>query len=493
MNLLDLEKLRDKKVHIVGLSSVEGNAVANFLIEYGFTNLVAHDFKRRDEFERSFKLVHVGMSKKDREIAFARLKHLPIKINYKDIYLEGIMQADAIFATQAWFIYDCNLPKLEEAKKSGIPFYTMTELYFDLAPCPIIAVTGTNGKSTTAKMISEIMFASPFKTYFAGNDRHSVQVLDKLEEMRSEDFLILEVSNRQLRELEKSPHIAVITNVYPNHLDEHTSFEDYIETKERLIRYQGEDDFAVLNYDNEITRGFIERCSSQVFPFSRKEILKQGAFIKDGYIMVRIGEEETEICSLSDLGVRGEHNLENALAAVMAASLVGVEAEIISSTLRKFRGLKHRLQLVLRVKGVEYYDDLNSTTPQAAIVALRCFNSPVILIAGGDDKDLDYNELGRIIVDRAKLLLLLPGKGTEKLEREVSRWKSRLEVENPIIEHCESLEEAVKLAHISAQSGDIVLLSPACPYFFRMFYLSDEGGNRGFKSLVKEIALGKKR
>ncbi|MFB0546436.1 MAG: hypothetical protein ACETWB_05950 [Anaerolineae bacterium] len=154
MDWKTLEALKDKNVHIVGLSSVEGSAVAAFLVEHGFTAITAHDFKGPQEFERSYKRIHVGLTRRQRDEAFERLRNMPIVVHYQDTYLEDIREADAIFVTQAWFLYEPNYPRLQEAKEAGIPFHSMTELYFDLAPCPIIAVTGTNGKSTTARLIS---------------------------------------------------------------------------------------------------------------------------------------------------------------------------------------------------------------------------------------------------------------------------------------------------------------------------------------------------
>ncbi len=482
----ELRALRHKNVHIVGLSGVEGSAVADFLIRQGFTNLTAHDFRPAEDFDRNFRLVHVGMKPDAREAALQRLKQAPLRICFQDRYLDGILEADAIFATQAWFIYACNLPKLRQAKERGIPFYSMTMLYFDLAPCPILAVTGTNGKSTTSKLLSEIVQASGRRTYYAGNERRSVQVLDRLEEMRPDDALVLEVSNRQLMGLERSPHVAVVTNVTPNHLDEHEgSFEQYAATKERLVRYQRPGDIAVLNYDNLITRRMAELTPGRVVYFSREIALEEGACLHGDQLVLRRGGEETVICRAQELLVPGEHNVANVLAASLAAFEFGVPPEAISRAVRAFRGLRHRLQLVYAVDGVRYYDDLNSTTPQATVAALNVFDVPVVLIAGGEDKGLSFDEVATLAVQRCRLVILLPGRGTDRLEEAL--LAARGDAAGPPIQRAETLEEAVALARDTAQPGDIVLLSPACPYFFSKFY--DDSDGAGFRALVRRVAV----
>lgn len=483
MNWDTLRYLKDKNVHIVGLSSVEGRAVAEFLLSQGFANLTAHDFKGPEEFERSFKHVHVGLSAEERDEAFRRLMSQPIHIHYRETYLEGILEADAIFVSQAWFLYPPNFPRIKEARDKGIPFHTLTELYFDLAPCPIIAVTGTNGKTTTANLIAEIMKLTPRRAYMAGNDRYSVQVLDKLEEMRPEDVLVLEVSNRQLLGLARSPQVAVITNIAPNHLDEHPSFEDYVNTKRALIAHQKPEDFAILNYDNGFTRKMMSSSLARLFPFSRKEILGEGAFVREGQIILRREGWERTVCALSEIPLLGEHNLENVLAATAAAFVAGAEAEKIAGAVRRFQGVKHRLRFVWEMNGVRYYDDLSSTTPQATLAALRAIPAPVVLIAGGGDKGLDYMELGRAIAERARALVLLPGEGTDKLERAVQAAG-----EPPPIRHCHTLEGAVAAAVELAAPGDAVLLSPACPHFFTMYYLDEGGREIGFRAILRKIA-----
>ncbi|MFB0546435.1 MAG: Mur ligase family protein, partial [Anaerolineae bacterium] len=278
------------------------------------------------------------------------------------------------------------------------------------------------------------MRASPIKTYFAGNDRQNVQALDKIKEMRPEDVLVLEVSNRQLLGLGRSPLIAVITNVAPNHLDEHPSFEDYVETKRGLITHQTAEDFAVLNHDNEITRRMIDSCPSQPFPFSRNYELGRGAFVKDGDIVVRREGREERVCSIGDIRIAGNHNLENVLAAVAAAYLRDVDVETIGRVVSRFRGLKHRSQFVWEMGRVRYYDDLSSTTPQATVAALRALPGPILLIAGGDDKGLDYSKLGQVIVERVKALILLPGQGADKIGRAVERaHRAGQRRENPLL------------------------------------------------------------
>jgi len=394
---LNLKNLENKNIHIVGIAGAEGSAVAEFLVGNGISSITGHDFSLRKDFKKAFYNTHLSLKPDEREKALEHLLNLPIKINFKDHYLEGVEEADMVFVSQVWFKYPQNLPILQDLKNSGVPFKTITNLYFELAPCKIISVTGTNGKTTTARLINNIFEIwaekNNKKVYFAGNDRQNVQVLDKLNKMTEDDVLILETSSTQLLlNSEISPHIGVITNITPNHFDDHGNFENYIEAKKNLVRYQKADDWAVLNYDDEQSRKFVKSIKSKVFLFSRRKELEEGCFVRDGKIKCKsakrlhraiatIEPTVVTICSINDIKIPGKHNLENVLAAVSVAYLYGIEPETIKKGILKYTGTKHRLKLLYNIDGIKYYDDTQATTPEATVAGIESFDEDLILLA----------------------------------------------------------------------------------------------------------------
>lgn len=493
MNLTELSNFKHKNVHVVGFSSVEGAAICRFLLNQGFTNITAHDFCKDTDFERQFMLVHVGMARKERQQFFNWMLNQPIRKRFGSDYLSDIENSDLIFATQAWFIYNINFPKLANAKEKGIPFCSITELYFDLVPCPIIGVTGTHGKSTTSRMIYEILSTTGKKIHFAGNERHNVQVLNIVDTMKEDDILLLEISNRQLRGLNRSPNVAVVTNIYPNHLDEHNnSFDDYIATKKSILEFQKKSDMAVLNSDNETVKSFGSATKGSLYWFSLKHPDVIGAFVENGEIFFRAHNGNVNrVGTVSQLPAEGTHNIENALAALTVGCSLGVANDKIWGVLASFRGIKHRMQYVRSINGIRFVDDLNSTTPHATLAAIRSIDGPIHLIVGGDDKGLDYDEFAEIVSQRVHTLILLPGKGSEKIELALSKHLTGQNNDRtpPVVKSIDTLEPAVEFAYKQAKTGETVLLSPACPYFYRMFYLDDSGEEEGYRTIVRNIAM----
>jgi UDP-N-acetylmuramoylalanine--D-glutamate ligase len=481
-----------ERLHVIGLASTEGSAICRLLASLGARDLVVHDMEAPETIAQAFMQTHVGLPRAAREALWRELESLPMQRRLGRRYLEGIESADAIFAPQAWYLYPANLPKLADLKTSGRDFYGMMGLYFDLSPAPILAFTGSNGKSTASRLAETIMRlgAGPGQTYYAGNERRSVQVLDRLERMRPEDWLILEVSNRHLKEISPRPAIGVITNVLPNHLDEHGgSFEAYAATKARLLTQQEPGDRAVLNHDNPATRAMAAGLAGDVYFFSRQGPLDRGAWIgEDGNIKLRLSPDDPIVDAgpISAARIPGAHNQENILAASLAAWLAGASPDAIGRGIGMFRGLRHRLQFVWAAGGVQYYDDLNSTSPQASLAALHALDGPLILILGGDDKGLDYRTLAEEICRRCKRLVVLPGKGGERLIEAVEQAR-RAQGRGPEVDRFESLPEALRSVVGSAEPGDTVLLSPACPYFFRMHYMDESRREMGFKALLREL------
>jgi UDP-N-acetylmuramoylalanine--D-glutamate ligase len=479
-----IEQLRDASVHVVGLASTEGASIVRFLWSEGVRNITVHDFQSQEAIEATFRRMHVGVRREARDAMWSELSALPIERRFGERYLEGIEGADAVFAGQAWYMYPPNLPRLSVLRERGVPFHGMTELYFGLWPAPIIAVTGSNGKSTTSRLIETILRQTDKEIHYAGNERRSVQALDAVRSASPAGWLVLEVSNRQLMDIEPRPRIGVLTNVLPNHLDEHGgSMEAYSAVKRRLFTRQAPSDMAVLNADNEASRALARGLPGRVYWFSRQHAQRRGAWLDDerGVVMpLGNGREPMVVGPLPTRHLRGGHNAENAMAACLASALAGASLDAIQRGLRAFRGLRHRIQFVWALDGVEYYDDLSATTPLASAAALHALEGPIVMIAGGGDKGLDLEPLVAAMVAKVRWLVLLPGEGSERIERAVRSASPMLPVTR-----CETLREAVEKVVAGVSAGDRVLLSPACPYFFRMHYLSGRGVEQGFRSLLR--------
>ncbi len=482
MKLEELVSFRNSDVHVVGPSGAEGTAVLRLLARLGFDELTVHDRACGAEFDRAFRRSHVGLSAKERLELLKWIKGLPVEWRTGDRYLRGIERADLIFLPQSWYLYEENVKVIEPLRRSGKPTSSMTELYFDLAPCPVIGVTGTNGKSTTAKLIDEILSTSSLNHHFAGNDRHNVQVLHEVIDYAPDDVLLLEISNRQLRDLDKAPHIAVVTNIEQDHVAEHGSFEAYVETKAKIAKNQTERDFAVLNYDDQRCREIALASRSQVYFFStRDDELERGAFVRAGRLYLSEPGKVVSICRKSDLRIPGEHNLSNALAAALASYLAGAEISAIARGIRGFKGKELRLQWVATVGGIAFYNDVKSTTPHATIAALRSLEGPIVLIAGGEDKGLDYDALAGEM-EKVEAVELLPGSGSEKISKAIARISGKRSA--PSVNECSSLEEAVRHAFAIAKPGASILLSPACASFYSLYMGAP---HKGFGTIVREL------
>ncbi len=474
-----IEKIKTKKIHIVGAFGAEGSAVLEFLAAHNVKNITAHDFSPdKEELWKNFSKTHLWIKKKTERLAeFENLMKLPACLNFKNKYLEGVMDADLIFVPSSWYLYKPNFPILEKAKERGIEFSSITKLYFELAKGKIISVTGTKGKGTTSRLIYNILLNNDKKraVFLAGNDRRAGQELDKISRMEKDDILVLETSNRQLMsDLGRSPDIGVITNISPDHIDEHGSFENYITAKKSLFKYSKKGDIAIMNFDNAITRDFgilLIKRGIDVYFFSRREAVEKGIFFEKDRIYVNIKEKEY-ICDVSDIKLIGEHNLENILAGALSAYLAGISPEKIREAIKNFQGLPHRIEFVGEYGGVRFYDDLASTNPDSTIAALKAMQgSRTILIAGGDNKGMDYKGLVKEIVEKAGALVLLPGTGSEKVKSEKSlqlhsgQVKVKSEDEKLKVFECSDFLEALEIIKKQTKAGDIVLISPAAAHF----------------------------
>ncbi len=492
---------RNKNIHIVGIGSAEGSAIGEFLVNNKISSITGHDFSAEADFRKAYFNTHLSLKLKEREEALAHLLNLPIKINFKDHYLEGIENADMVFVSQVWFKYPQNLPVLKDLYDKGVPFKTITNLYFELAPCKIISVTGTNGKTTTARLINSIfeewtttpspsfkrrgLAENRSRIYFAGNDRQNIQVLDKLGEMKKDDVLILETSSTQLLlNSGISPHIGVITNITPNHIDDHGSFENYIEAKKNLIRFQNKDDFAVLNEKLKVHKVH-KVIKSKTFWFSGEKELEEGCFargndiiIKEKKFMVQVGDieptNEILILKKDDIKIPGRHNLENVLAAASAGYLYGISLEIIREGVSKYTGIKHRLKLLYDINGIKYYDDTQATTPEAAIAGINSFEGDIILLAGGDNKGMKYKEMAEKINEKVKLLILFPGDASDEIEKFIDKNKIDFIKVGNFSQATEILKKYLKNKKTPGVRSDagclyVVLISPGAAHFYSKF------------------------
>ncbi|HEY8740660.1 MAG TPA: UDP-N-acetylmuramoyl-L-alanine--D-glutamate ligase [Candidatus Dormibacteraeota bacterium] len=487
----DLFALRDREVHVVGAGSVEGAHLLLFLADHGFKRLVGHDFSTPETFPRAFKRVHVGWPMADRERMLEKLLE-SVRMVFRDRYLEGVDGADAIAVTQGWYLYESNRPL---AQSPGLQqrFFSLVQLYLGLSPGPVVGVSGSQGKSTTTRLLRDMLVADGRDVIFAGNDRHGQQALDRLQTATPDTHLVLEISNRHLKMLHRSPRVAVLTNIYPNHLEEHGGWDGYVDAKAGLVRYQQEGDVAVLNGDLDVTRGLAALTPAATYWFG--ETLKSAA---DEPVRARpgvvAGDETVNAAGpwpdasarswsieVAGIPVAGRHNALNVAAAACAALAMGVAPPAVTGAIRDFRGLKHRIQFIWLSDGVSYYDDLNSTTPTASEVALRTLGQDVVWILGGEDKGLDSTSLARTAQGRVRRALALPGGGTEAIV-------ANLLAEGVEVERVADFGAAVRRAVEVARDGDSVLLSPACPGFFTLYYVgADE--DSGFKKQVREATL----
>ncbi len=446
-NSLDIASLRAKNIHIVGVSGAEGCAILRFLWAQGCKKLTVHDFSTQETFDKSFRLFHLTLPAQERFALLQEMKSLPIPFHYQDTYLQNIDTADLIFASQGWIKHEANFPFLKDAKDKGVPFATLTQLYFTYTPCPIIAVTGSNGKSSTTALIYSILNHAGKTALMAGNARESAQVLDTLATMPQGGFLVLETSDRQLiADIPKSPHIAVLTTLSPNHLDDHGTYEQYIKTKQRLFTKQTVEDFAVLPNDIPEYSSFVASTPAKKYTYGEESFTPEGIVLEEGFLI-----------PFNEIPLVGHHNYRNVAAAATACLVAGCSIEEIRNGIKTFAGLPHRTQPVGVYNSITYIDDIQSTTPESTIAALEACKKPLVLIAGGDDKGMEYEKCIASIVKNTKAVVLVPGTATIRLV-------TLLAEKHPHY-YCETFFEALTQAQSLATSGDTILISPAAAHF----------------------------
>jgi UDP-N-acetylmuramoylalanine--D-glutamate ligase len=368
-------------------------------------------------------------------------------------------------------------PIVKLARTQQIKILSEIEIAFDQCEAPIVAITGTNGKTTTTTLVGEIFKRAEWNTFVAGNI--GVAFSEIVDQAKGEKaIVVLEVSSFQLDAIDEfRPKVSALLNITPDHLDRYKNYEAYIQSKYRIVENQKGYDIFVYNHDDENARNCADTVNIRTLGFSLKEELKQGAYLAGDDIVLRIGREKEVLINRNEIGIPGPHNLMNAMAAALMTRAMGVEFDAIRETLRAFKGVEHRIEFVRELNGVKYYNDSKATNVDSVYYALGSFNTPIILIAGGKDKGNDYSKIADSVKEHVKAIVTV-GKGAEKIEKFFSGMK-------PIYSAGMSMEEAVRLAKDAAAPGDIVLLSPACASF-DMFDNYEQRG-RVFKELVNKL------
>ncbi len=375
-----------------------------------------------------------------------------------------------------------DLPIVLEAQQRGIPLTNDGQLFVERCPAPVVGITGSAGKTTTTTLTGEICKAAHFTTWVGGNIGNPL--IGDLADIIPTDRVVMELSSFQLDVMTVSPRIAAILNITPNHLDRHPSMEAYVEAKRRILDYQSFDDVAVLGYDNPIARALSGRANGYVRFFSREKVVGRGAFVKGDRIVV-VQNREEEVCRLGDLQLRGDHNVLNVLAACAVTAALGVDVQPMAQVIREFKGVAHRLQWVRELNGVRYYDDSIATAPERLIAGVNAFTEPIVLLAGGRDKHLPWEEAAQLIVEQVRELIVfgeMAGLVQSAVEAQLSQSAERA---LQTIHHVQTLAEAVQLAARIAQAGEVVLLSPGGTSFDAFKDFAERGDQ--FQALVNGL------
>lgn len=405
-----------------------------------------------------------------------KLEQAGAKLRLGEHYLDNL-EVEVVFRTPGM---NYHLPELEDARKRGIAVTSEMEVFFDLCPATIFAVTGSDGKTTTTTLIAKMLEAEGKTVHVGGNI--GKPLLPDIENIKPEDFVVVELSSFQLISMRKSPDVAVVTNVAPNHLDVHRDMDEYVEAKKNILLHQNAFSRTVLNRDNDITESFRPFARGQLLGFSMNRKLKNGAWLdKDGVLHMTYRGMDLPVIDRNEISIVGDHNVENYLAAITAVwGYVSVKS--IKKVAREFTGVEHRIELVREKDGVKYYNDSIASSPTRTIAALKAFKEPVILLAGGYDKHIPFEPMVPYIIEKVKRLYLC-GDTADRIEAAIKASPNYYG--KPEIVKTNNLGESVTLANEFAKKGDTVILSPASASFdaFKNFV---ERGNY-FKDLVNKL------
>ena len=471
-----------KKVAILGIGT-EGLALTDFLFDKAEKITILDKMPEEKIAER---LQGEELTQFKRVLADDNMAKV-----FGENYLDNLSDFDTIFRSPG--ISACN-QKIREAKEAGAEISSQLKLFFDLCPCPIIGVTGTKGKGTTASLISEMLKKQHAdnsiqitenrpQVYLAGNIGYPAITL--IPEIKEDDIVILELSSFQLMDLEKSPHIAVVTNLSEDHLDYHADVEEYRGAKFNILKYQSKNDFAVLNKKSTFANELLDQIVSTKKYFSSTDSGSDAAVRKienEDWVILDPENRNIKICRSSDIILFGRHNLENIAAAALVADIMGAGSKEISAAAREFAGLSHRIEFVAEIDGVKYINDSYATNPEPTMAAIRSFLEPKILILGGSSKGADFSALARIISSSdAPAVVLIDPEG-QKIKQSLvdNSYKGK------VLEGGKDIKEIVGQAKAEAKPGDVVLMSPACASFGMFKNYKDRGEE--FKAAVLNLA-----
>lgn len=453
------ENIKDKKVAIIGLG-VSHRPLIEHLYNLGAQITV---FDNREQ------------QKIDKDI-WNKVQELNIKSYLGENYLTNLKGFDFIFRSPS-----CrpDLPEIVQEVNRGAILTSEIEMVLKLAPCKIVGITGSDGKTTTTSLIYEIL-KTKYKCFLGGNI--GTPLFTRISEMRPEDIVVLELSSFQLMNMKLSTDIAVVTNISPNHLNVHKDYQEYIDSKANIFKYQKENGILVINYDNDITKNFAKQANDKVVYFSRLEKLPNGVIYDEETIKICDNDLRRHVLNKKDVKIRGIHNIENICAAIAATKEL-VSPEEQKQAIMEFTGVEHRLEFVREIDGVKWYNDSIASSPNRTIAGLNSYNERIVLIAGGRDKHLDYDPIAKPIIDNVNTLIVM-GETAEKIKNAVTRELERQNKTLDIIKVA-NVEEAVKTARRVAKTNQVVLFSPASTSF-DMFKNFEERGKK-FKEEVYKL------
>lgn len=444
---------KDKKVLVCGMAK-SGISAAKLLNTLG-ASVTLQDMKKPEEIKNSQLLEQEGIS------LFLGGNPDEIVLNQDLIVLSPGIPSD--------------LPFILKAEAGGVPVIGEVELAFTLTPCPVTAITGTNGKTTTTTLVGQIMQAVKPDTAVVGNI--GVSYSGEVSRLTENDWVVAEISSFQMEKAKTfCPHISAVLNISPDHLNRHKTMENYIAMKERIFENQTEEDFCILNYSDDVCRKMAAKTKARVFFFSSQESLDEGIYLEGDMICVRWDGIQENLVSVHDLQILGIHNYENAMAAAAMAIAANVPLGIIKEVLKNFCGVAHRIEYVATVDGVDYYNDSKGTNTDASIRAVLAMRKPIVLIGGGYDKGVSFDEWTKLFPGRVKHLVLI-GVTAQQIKESAEKFGFT------DISICETFEEAVNLCRETSRGGDCVLLSPACASW-GMFDNYEQRGDM-FKEQVK--------
>lgn len=448
--------MKDKKVLVIGMGN-SGKAAVQAMIKLGAIVSI-QDSKKEEAMEPQL-------------LAYLKDKNVTCYLGRQP---EDMSQFDMLIVSPG---VPTELPFIQEAKDAGVEIIGELEIAYRAGHGNYVAITGTNGKTTTTTLVGEIYQQAGRKTYVVGNI--GIAVISKALSAEDDSWLVTETSSFQLETIRDfQPQVSAILNLTPDHLDRHKTMENYGAAKARIFENQSAEQYCVINYDDKVCFALAENCKAKVVPFSRKEELEFGAFVKDGSLVIKEDGRLITLCRTDELQIPGDHNLENALAAAAIAYFGGIEPQVIAEVLRSFTGVAHRIELCGEIDGIRFVNDSKGTNPDAAIKAIEAMKENIILIAGGYDKDSSFDEFVAAFDGRVKALMLL-GKTATKIKDAAEKANFTQSI------ILKDMDDCVKEAYRIAKPGDVVLLSPACASWD--MYTNFEQRGEHFKECVKAL------